>query len=212
MQENDSVEKSSGDVAAARPLRKRRVENKRPLWADYEPMAHRGLYLGTGPGVRGRYFVLRGGQMHPLVSAVNSPGMFRELRESDPDIIAGTVPPDVRSALLKCWRRCVERDKGRRMVTTITVDDLVEVYLRQKGKCALTGMPFVLPDNRDDQERRGPWSPSVDRLNNRNGYTVENIQLVTVMANGAKSDFTAKEFHRMCAHAAMNMKLLGPKE
>lgn len=182
-----------------------------PSRADFEPLAHKGLFLGVSDRNRGKYFVLRGAAMVPLVSPVNSQGMFDELSGAGEGEISDDVGEDMRSALYSCLRRCFRRDLERQRVAGITLDDVVTMYRKQKGVCSLTGMPFVLPRDRVTGERRGPWSPSIDRIDSKKGYSPGNVHLVTVMANVAKAEFSIKEFHHMCANATINLRLLMPR-
>lgn len=95
--------KTPDAVTSAKLHRKRQLENKRPLWADYREMAHKGLFLGIAPRVRGKYFVLSRGEMRPLVSPVNSPGMFTELASADTEWSAGMMSVDVTETLRRAW-------------------------------------------------------------------------------------------------------------
>ena len=64
---------------------------------------------------------------------------------------------------------------------------------RQNGLCAVSGLPMA-----KDRRTRAPLAPSIDRIDNRIGYTVENCRLVCYLVNLARSDFTDKEFIDMC--------------
>jgi hypothetical protein len=70
-------------------------------------------------------------------------------------------------------------------------------YALQTGVCALTGQAF-----NKDRMRRAPFAPSIDRVNNKLGYTPENCQLITYIANCAKNQFTVEEFTEMCLAVA----------
>lgn len=48
-----------------------------------------------------------------------------------------------------------------------------------------------------------PWAPSLDRLDSDGGYIIENVRVVTTMANLAKNRFGDDEFYRMCSEATM---------
>jgi hypothetical protein len=58
---------------------------------------------------------------------------------------------------------------------------------------ALTGEAF-----HKDRLRRSPRAPSIDRIDSKKGYTPDNCQLITYIANCAKNQFTVDEFVRMC--------------
>lgn len=64
------------------------------------------------------------------------------------------------------------------------------VYALMKAtgfKCAVSGIPFAKRFASDG--RRDPWAPSIDRIENRQGYTVENCRVVCMAANIAMSDW-----------------------
>ena len=55
------------------------------------------------------------------------------------------------------------------------------------GSCEVTGIKFVL--DAMSGQRRHPFAPSLDRRDSNKGYTVDNVQVVCWIFNGAKSDF-----------------------
>jgi hypothetical protein len=67
-------------------------------------------------------------------------------------------------------------------------NDLIEMYKRQEGKCALTNITFDFTHNR----------PSLDRINSNKGYLKHNCQLVIYPINRSKSDLDLKEFKKQC--------------
>ena len=55
-------------------------------------------------------------------------------------------------------------------------------------KCEVTGMPFN--PRFWAAGPKGPWSPSVDRIDPKKGYIKDNCQLVIWMYNAAKQEFS----------------------
>lgn len=72
-------------------------------------------------------------------------------------------------------------------INTITIADVLEILEKQDNKCVYTGKDFVW-------EYSNNYKPSIDRIDSTKGYTKDNIQLVCVIANQAKSDLTHTEF------------------
>ena len=65
-----------------------------------------------------------------------------------------------------------------------------EVYAMMKAtgfRCAVSGISFAR--RFADYGKRDPWAPSIDRIENRHGYTLENSRVVCLAANIAMSDW-----------------------
>ena len=84
--------------------------------------------------------------------------------------------------------------KGRKGTTSITTADLIRLWEAQGGKCALTGWQMTMT------RRVGivRTNASIDRIDSSKGYTLDNIQLVCVVANKAKFDLNQEEFVKLC--------------
>ena len=73
----------------------------------------------------------------------------------------------------------------------ITVPFLVDLFERQAGRCALSGLPMLTTtyiDERPDDKRTNPNKLSIDRIDSSRGYTEDNVQLLRWRANCMKSD------------------------
>lgn len=57
--------------------------------------------------------------------------------------------------------------------------------------CQVTGAPFDL------ETPRGPFSPSLDRIDNSKGYTADNCRVVVLCLNLGVSNFPILDFYRM---------------
>jgi hypothetical protein len=67
------------------------------------------------------------------------------------------------------------------------------------GCCEETGIPFKrLEYKRNGQGRRGPWVPSIDRIDNAKGYTKSNCRVVVWMLNLMKSNWTDSDVQALC--------------
>lgn len=84
--------------------------------------------------------------------------------------------------------------KGGDTEFTLTPDDIIEIYERQEGLCALTGRELQWgPDT-----NRGPDTLSMDRIDSLGGYTKENVRLVTMWVNVARQRMTDDELVERC--------------
>ena len=72
------------------------------------------------------------------------------------------------------------RARKKRLKCTITVDWLESRI--SEGVCEVSGLPLVI------SAKKSPWTPSLDRINPRKGYTPENTRVVVWLYNMAKGD------------------------
>ena len=77
----------------------------------------------------------------------------------------------------------------------LTLDDIKVVWNNQRGKCPYTGWDLELPKSTSKKKHN---TASLDRINSSRGYVVDNIQIVCVMANFAKSDFDEEIMQKFC--------------
>jgi hypothetical protein len=105
---------------------------------------------------------------------------------------------------------------------SITVKDLQNQLVETNGCCPITELPFTFAENNATD-----WS--IDRVDNTRGYCSDNIVIVSVIANQAKSDLdlsgiiknalgktnsenllTSKEWYRMARFYYQRMKVIRP--
>ena len=80
-------------------------------------------------------------------------------------------------------RRLLTKSKSSRKEThdfTITIDDLVELWQRQSGRCAVSGVHMT---HHADGLGRKEFNASIDRIDGNRGYVRGNIQLVAYRIN-----------------------------
>lgn len=75
----------------------------------------------------------------------------------------------------------------RNLKVKINEKQLMELYNKQRGRCALTGLELTCSNSRSDI--------SIDRIDSNKDYTLDNIQLITELANNVKSDIETKELY-----------------
>ena len=68
----------------------------------------------------------------------------------------------------------------------ITTEFLIELWYKQEGKCAITGVKMK-------HKYSTPHSSSLDRKDSSKGYTKDNVQLVCKSINMLKNDHTQEE-------------------
>jgi hypothetical protein len=72
--------------------------------------------------------------------------------------------------------------------------DLLELWKKQKGLCALTGWEMTTRQNTGHVLT----NMSIDRIDSTVGYELSNVQLVCDSANKAKNSLTEKDFVALC--------------
>ena len=91
----------------------------------------------------------------------------------------------------------------------ITIEDIYEVAKRQNYRCAYTDWPLAFPGPKwYTPSVPKPIRASVDRIDSSKGYTPDNIQIISLMANQAKNNFTEAEFRQFCAAVCTHNHLL----
>lgn len=91
--------------------------------------------------------------------------------------------PNGRAAKLIAGIR--NRCKYNGMPCTIASNNLIPIL--SKGICQTTGIPL------DFETIAGPFSPSVDRIDHQRGYEPNNIQIVVLIYNLAKRNWTHED-------------------
>jgi hypothetical protein len=64
----------------------------------------------------------------------------------------------------------------------LTTELIERLYVKQKGRCEVTGLPFT-PQRFDEALVKHPFAPSIDRKSSSGGYTTDNVRLVCVAVN-----------------------------
>lgn len=97
-------------------------------------------------------------------------------------------------------RKARERAGAKGLAFDITLEDMRDIAARQDHRCAISGLAFDV--GKSLTGRRRPYAPSIDRIDNAEGYTMENVRLVASIVNLARGDFSDSEFFAMCRAVA----------
>jgi hypothetical protein len=87
--------------------------------------------------------------------------------------------------------------KKRNLDFDISIDYVMKLLKKQKGKCALTGWDLEF-------QRGGSWhgknprGATLDRINSNKGYVKGNVWLACCKPNIIKSSLSIKEFRHLC--------------
>lgn len=85
-------------------------------------------------------------------------------------------------------RSAKSRSKKMGFPSDLDEDELSQQMLT--GRCAVTGVPFLF------DKIRGPFTPSLDRIDPSKGYTKDNVRLVSWIFNRIRSDYEEEDVLR----------------
>ena len=95
------------------------------------------------------------------------------------------------------WRRITKGAESRNLEMTITIEDAWNKYLQQNGKCAISGVDITLRGQEigiSSKYVHEKTTASLDRIDSKNGYTLDNIQWIHKDLNQMKSDRSMETF------------------
>jgi hypothetical protein len=125
-------------------------------------------------------------------SARNSINNIPEDKRRNTDHLKAFSRRDEYSDFRYFLRKARSRDSFNGRETDITLEFLKDLWGKQAGKCAYTGVSLSLA-----LKKKRPYSASLDRVDSSRGYTKDNVQFVCYFINTGKSDFSdsdTKEF------------------
>jgi hypothetical protein len=97
-------------------------------------------------------------------------------------------------------RKRKERGRLNCGIHTITTDDVLKIKDLQNNKCVYTGQELIWEYNHN-------YKASIDRIDSNRGYIPDNIQLVSQIANQAKSNMDEEEFLHLIEQIFFNVFL-----
>jgi len=98
------------------------------------------------------------------------------------------------------WQNIQHGARKRNLEFSISMSDAWSVFIAQDKKCALTKLPLRFAEKRGDYEA----TASLDRIDSKKGYTLENVQWVHKKINIMKQDYDEKDFIYYCKLVAEN--------
>lgn len=91
------------------------------------------------------------------------------------------------------WGRITQQATRRNISINITKEDAWDIYLRQKGNCAISGLPIAFLSR-----RKGKNTASLDRIDNSKGYEIDNVWWVHKDVNIMKNVYNIDYFLTLC--------------
>lgn len=103
------------------------------------------------------------------------------------------------------WRGIQQAGVAKGLGFDLTLEFLWDLFEKQKGTCALSGLPLILECSLGDLNKNGYQrkTASLDRIDSSRGYLQENVQWVHKDINQMKSNRTDEEFIELCKAVAI---------
>lgn len=100
-----------------------------------------------------------------------------------------------RDSISKYFSRFLNRvSNSNKYPCDITVEDLILLYEKQEGRCALSGIEMRVGSKRNSDGSNNPHGISVDRIDNSMPYTIENVWLICMSLNQFKNSYSLDTF------------------
>lgn len=87
------------------------------------------------------------------------------------------------------------KDRPTELSPELTPEWIEETICKQAYRCAKTKLLFSI-------EHNSPWRPSLDRIDPKKGYILENVQIVSWMYNSAKNKWPESELNKFATALA----------
>jgi hypothetical protein len=96
------------------------------------------------------------------------------------------TPDEITLGGLKEFSRRVRRRS--KFVEELLPTDLLKIWKKQKGKCAITKVDLLLPNDIRYKLVNNNYKASIDRVDSSKPYTIDNIQFLSATMNYLKMD------------------------
>jgi len=103
-------------------------------------------------------------------------------------------------------RSCQRRVKIQ--PNTLTLQEMKSQWDKQQGICVYTKVQLILYHSRNNYKNSTLYRVSLDRIDNKKGYTADNVQFISIMANYAKNRGTHEQMIEFCRVVAENCKIV----
>ena len=118
----------------------------------------------------------------------------------DPNKSGESISRPIEKIVAKLLTQAKTNAAARDISIDITHKDLMDLWVSQNGRCAITEIPFDMC--KTEKFKRLPWAASLDRIDSSLGYSIGNIRLVCMSVNFAMGEWGEAVFWRMCREAS----------
>ncbi len=96
------------------------------------------------------------------------------------------------------WSRIIKSAEKRNHTFSITKEYVWGLFLKQNGKCALSGLEIKIERSLNRERGKSNITASLDRINSSIGYEIGNVQWVHKDVNYIKQDLNEEYFKKLC--------------
>ena len=111
------------------------------------------------------------------------------------------------SWLIRALSRVNSKNKHRFEIKKMSKEHIYQIALRSNGRCAITGLPFTF-EEMGNTGNKNPCCASIDRIDSRLGYSLDNCRFVLLSVNIAMANWGEDIFWAI-AEAAVARRLRG---
>jgi len=108
----------------------------------------------------------------------------------------------IKGLIYSAKRRC---SKNKREIN-ISYEDVLKIWENQEGFCAISGIKMSHIIGNDKETQKTPFNASLDRRDNKKGYTKDNIHLICNWLQSAKSDYEINDIKKWIVDTAEYIK------
>lgn len=97
----------------------------------------------------------------------------------------------------KLYKDLIRNAKQRNIEVLIKIDDIINLYNKNK-KCSISGLEMTTVFVPNEGKWKRITNVSVDRIDSKKSYSIDNIQLVCSIINTMKWDLNQHDFLNIC--------------
>ena len=115
----------------------------------------------------------------------NTPILLQRVRRVD------HLNPSNRKDEFSLFRKHLRRIRDRDANCNITLEDLLDIWNKQEGKCIYSGVE--LQPSKYKSSNNQIYTVSIDRIDSSKGYIKDNIQFISIAMNHMKNNMSHEE-------------------